>query len=107
MMLINLTPHTINMVNASGEVTLEIEPELTPARCKVEREVAFTVAGFDVNRSVFGEVVGLPPVQDETWYIVSRIVAEAAKTRKDLLVPDETVRDEEGRIVGCKSFATI
>lgn len=106
-MFINLTPHTINMVNAAGEVTLAIQPEQAPARCKVEREVAFNVEGFDVNRSVFGEVVGLPTSKDGTWYIVSRIVAEAARDRSDLLVPDETVRDEEGRIIGCKSFATI
>ena len=106
-MIINLTPHAIVMVNAAGEVTLSIEPEQTPARCAVEREVAFSVDGFDVNRSVFGEIVGLPPVQAGTWYVVSRIVAGAAAGRTDLLVPDEIVRDEEGRIVGCKSFATI
>lgn len=40
----------------------------------------------------------------ETYYIVSQIVKSALPTRKDLLVPAEVVRDENGNIVGCKSL---
>ena len=93
-------------MNDQGDITLVIKPEGTPARCTVKREIAFIADSVSVNKSVFGEVVGLPEPIEGTWYIVSRIVAEAAQ-RSDLLVPDETVRNSEGQIVGCKSFATI
>ena len=105
-MFVNLTPHEVTLVNDQGDITLVIEPEGTPARCVVKREIAFIADGISVNKSVFGEVVGLPEPIEGTWYIVSRIVAEAAQ-RSDLLVPDETVRNQEGQIVGCKSFATV
>ncbi len=103
---INLTPHEIVIVGGEGEVIARIAPEPTPARCTVQREVAFDLDGIAVNRSVFGEVFGLPEQKAGVWLIVSRIVAEAAK-RNDLLVPDETVRDQRGQIVGCKSFAVV
>ena len=105
-MFINLTPHEVTLVDNQGDITLVIKPEETPARCAVKREIAFIADCIQVNRSLFGEVVGLPAPIQGTWYIVSRIVAEAAQ-RSDLLVPDETVRNSEGQIVGCKSFATI
>ena len=106
-MFINLTPHEVTLVDDAGSVLLVIAPETTPARCTVKREIAFTVGGIKVNRSVFGEVVDLPEPVTGTWFIVSRIVAEAAKERQDLLIPDETVRNGEGQIVGCKSFAVV
>ena len=33
------------------------------------------------------------------------MVLEGNKTRQDLLVPNELVRDEQGNIIGCKSLA--
>lgn len=38
------------------------------------------------------------------YYIVSRMVANALPNRKDLLVPNELVRDDQGNIIGCRSF---
>ena len=105
-MFVNLTPHEVTLVDDQQNVLLVVRPEETSARCAVKREIAFLADGVQVNRSLFGEVVGLPAPIQGTWYIVSRIVAEAAR-RGDLLVPDETVRNSEGQIVGCKSFATI
>lgn len=40
-------------------------------------------------------------------FIVSRVVAEAAKDRDDLLIPDDVARDEEGRVIGCRALARI
>ena len=39
-----------------------------------------------------------------TYYIVSQLVKNALFSRKDLLVPAEVVRDEQGVILGCKSL---
>jgi len=55
----------------------------------------------------YGEVQGLPPVKQGVYYIVSRMVAEAAWDRHDLLVPNDTVRDANGRIIGCRSLYRV
>lgn len=51
-----------------------------------------------------GPLTNLPDVIPGTWYIVPRISAEAAR-RSDFVFPDDEVRDEEGRIIGCRGFA--
>ena len=38
------------------------------------------------------------------YYIVSQLVKTANSDRKDLLVPAEVVRDNNGSIIGCRSF---
>lgn len=44
----------------------------------------------------------LPAPQPGVAYIVSRVVAEAARGRDDLFIVDDAVRDGEGRIVGAR-----
>ena len=106
-MYINLTPHEVTLVDNQGNVVLVIKPEETSARVQSERK-SFRVPGLgQVTRVTLGEVSGLPDYQYGTWLIVSRMVAEALPERADLIIPDETVRDSEGRIIGCKSFATM
>jgi len=58
-----------------------------------------------LTETVFGEVEGLPEYKKGTYYIVSSLVAQACPDRSDLLIVNETVRDEQGRICGCKSFS--
>lgn len=41
---------------------------------------------------------------EDTYYLVSQLVKSALPSRKDLLAPDEVVRDEKGNIIGCRSF---
>ena len=62
---------------------------------------------IDIMKKSFNEVEGLPEPQENTYYIVSALVAGAAKNRDDLVVPNDTIRDGEGRIIGCRSLAKI
>jgi len=101
-MIINYTPHEVNIVG------LGIFPSAGVARAASSREKVFQIDGISVNQTSFGEVTGLPAETEGTWIIVSRIVAEACKgLRSDLLIVDETVRNDEGVIVGAKAFAII
>ena len=104
-MLINLTPHAITIVRDGGNITLP--PSGTIARCTVARRQVGSVDGIPINRTVFGAVEGLPDPQPGTYYIVSALVAQACPDRHDLLLPDDTVRDDQGRIVGCRALATV
>lgn len=98
-MIVNLTPHPVNIVNGptfppSGEV----------ARVSSTTEKVGEIAGVSLFRTRFGAVEGLPPPSNGDYFIVSRMVASAAREREDLLVPSGLVRDEEGRVIGCEGF---
>ena len=61
-----------------------------------------------IGRAAWGQVVGLPEPMSGVYHIVSVIVAEAAvdagRTIDDLLVPGDQIRDDRGRIVGCRGL---
>ncbi len=105
MKLVNLTPHAINIVN--GDALKTIEPSGKVARVSMSREVVDHINGVQVRRAVTGKPTGLPDPVRGTMLIVSRVVAEACRHRHDLVMPDETVRDDRGRIIGCKALATV
>ncbi|WP_053958111.1 hypothetical protein [Sulfobacillus thermosulfidooxidans] len=109
MNLINLTPHAIHFM--ANETTLTIEPCGTVARCAVTRHVTgyLTIQGvtIPVTRTQFGAVEGLPNPAPDTLYIVSALVAQACPDRDDLVIPDDTVRDDAGRIIGCRALAHV
>ncbi|PRR85515.1 hypothetical protein [Clostridium luticellarii] len=60
-----------------------------------------------LSKSVFGEVENLPDPQEDTVFVVSSIVAQAVSGRKDIFIVNDTVRDKNGRIIGCRSLAHI
>ena len=102
-MFINLTPHPVVIIKEAGNITFPASGQV--ARCAQETECIGDLDGIPLSRSRFGEVVDLPPKTDGVYYIVSRLVRSALPERKDLLVPNEMVRDEKGVIIGCRSFA--
>lgn len=109
--LMNCTPHEITVVGEAGEVVLTLPPSGMVARCSVKKEHVATLGvgnhNIPVSWVTFGEVVDLPEPVDGVIYVVSRIVAEARRDRDDLLIPDDLVRDAEGRVIGCRGFSTV
>lgn len=106
MNIINLTPHAITIIAEDGTKT-EFAPSGVIARVAQIREQVGTLNGFPLYRNSFGEVVGLPEAKADTVYIVSALVAQAAKDRDDLVIVDNTIRDENGRIIGARGFARV
>ncbi len=106
----NLTPHDITVKVADTDESFTITPSGVVARCQTEYITVAQVVGggdpFNVRERYFNEPQDLPDPVEGTLYIVSRIVAEAcADSRDDLLMVDGTIRDENGRIIGCEAFA--
>ena len=105
--ILNYTPHVVTMVDGDNNIILEL-PSNGVARCSSTRYAVGQVNGIPMNRTVFGEISGLPDPKDGTYIVVSRIVAEAAgDSRNDLLVVDDTVRGADGQIIGARAFARI
>ena len=107
MKLINLTPHPVTFYSYS-ETQVTIPPSGKVARVVEEPTAEFHLEDIPVPVVDIktGRVVDLPGPQPGVVYIVSRPVALAiAGERSDVLVPDDFVRDENGRIIGARRLA--
>lgn len=119
MTIINLTPHSINFVNEDGTPVLAVAPSGQLARVSArtvktgrhfavyapEEETGFKLIPETVTE--YGEVEGLPAPADDTIYVVSSLVASRCMDRPDVFIPNESVRDAQGRIIGCKSLGRV
>lgn len=106
---INLCPHAIHICGEDGNILRTIEPSGTVARCEeVTEPVINWRDDMDINMIAreYGEVTGLPKEAetDDVLYIVSNMVRQALPDRLDLASPGDTVRDPNGRIIGCKNL---
>lgn len=99
MELINLTPHTIDIVN---DAIISIPPSGTVARVSTKIVQAGEVAGIPLVRIEYGQVENLPAPEPGKVYIVSALVASRVVGRDDVFAPDtnRAVRNEANQIVG-------
>ena len=104
--IINLTPHTITFMDLLNNVLFEVQSSGV-ARATQKRVPIGTGNGITVKQTEYVEVEGLPAPDGETIYIVSVLTAQAARGRNDLYIVDDTVRDEQGRIIGCRALAQV
>ncbi len=112
-MIVNLTPHALDLVDADGAVLASV-PSSGVARARVstetlgEVEVAPSVT-VPLVRSVYGEPVDLPAPESGTYLVVSLITAQSAaatgRTTTDLLLTQDLVRDGQGRVVGARALS--
>jgi len=126
MKIVNLTPHNVRILTGNdifpGKMNVYADfPSHGVARCRVESEhidsfsccfdgevgnnASPMVGCIPIRRIGYGEVEGLPEPETGVYYIVSRLVKQAVPDRTDCLVPDDMIRDEEGKILGCTGFA--
>lgn len=106
MKIVNCTPHEINIVKEDGSI-LTIEASGIVPRCTQAEAHVASINGIAVTKQVFGEVINLPEEQPKVFLVVSRLVASAAKGRKDLLAPGPMIRGEDGRPCGCRGLSVI
>lgn len=100
MTIINLTPHAINMIGQDGSVVLSIPASGQLARCKATTVVtgSVNINGVEIptTETVMGAVEGLPERQDGVLLITSLAVANEIPERDDVVIPNESVRDDQG-----------
>lgn len=110
-MIKNLTPHRVAIVGLDGTEVAVYPPSGLVARAAQADQSVGTVEGIEVVRTTFGVPTDLPDPEEGTWLIVSLATANAAKAAgritDDLLLTSNPVRDDGGRIVGCRRFAIL
>lgn len=109
--VINLTPHTINLVAEDGTQLLSLESQGVARVASTTEVVGYLqVGGVAVpqTHTTFGEVEGLPDPTSGVGYVVSNMIISALTQqgirRTDLFTPGLQVRDEQGRVIGCRSL---
>jgi hypothetical protein len=100
--IVNLTPHAIIILGAE-EITFT--PSGNVARVETQTENVGVIDDAPIVRTQYGQVSGLPAAEHGTYYIVSAIVRAALPARGDLLVPSGLVRDDAGRVIGCRALS--
>lgn len=130
-MIINCTPHEVAIYSAADcymrdgclyrrEDEIEFpQPFRTypaakkPARVNFAARVTFAqdpagmAEGIIFYRWYLDEIVNLPEPKPGTYYIVSKMVAQACPKREDLIFPGTVVRDADGHIVGYVDFSRV
>jgi len=104
MKIVNCTPHPVNICDEGGNVRRVIPPSGDVIRLAARTERCGNWDGVPLSRTVFGEPEGFPARDADTLYIVSALVKAAMPEDASLVVPAEVVRDEQGRVVGCRSL---
>jgi len=107
MIIINATPHNVNLILGDSQITFEksgILPRVNQSSIEAE-PLQYNGLSIPIKKTEMGNLEGLPNETEGVYYIVSLIVLEAGKKigRKDLIAPD-TLRDGSGNIIGCKGF---
>ena len=99
-MLVNLTPHEIT-IWPDGQAPRSFPGTKTPARVQMIEDPADDIEGIPAVTSRPGPIAGIPDAYPGTYYIVSRLVFDAASWRKDLVAPDTgaTAIRESGQVV--------
>lgn len=109
MKIVNLTPHSVTLINPVSSNQIIYPASGMVARIGVRLENHHTITD-DLNNQiplvfgVYGDTLNLPISQKDTYFIVSALVRTGNSMRKDLISPSDLVRDEKGNIIGCKSF---
>ncbi|MGD2247260.1 MAG: hypothetical protein PVF58_02565 [Candidatus Methanofastidiosia archaeon] len=105
--LVNLTPHDV--VIRQNEEDIIIPRSGVIARVKETEIHTETIDGVQITDIRYDKTLNLPPPEENTYYIVSVVVAYANKDRNDLVFPDglNAYRDEKGQIVAVPGLRRI
>lgn len=110
--LINLTPHDVVILNNNGdkivipksEETLRVSSE-TKIKDYIKVIDKDSLVSIPISETKFSGISSIPERKENTFYIVSLLTCQACPDRDDFFIPNESVRDENGVIIGCKSLS--
>jgi hypothetical protein len=102
---INLTPHEINIIDDDGVVVVTIPPSGINCRIDTVERLDCVVEGIKLFTTEYINNSGLPSPEFGVYYITSRLIVGANRDRHDLLAPHGLMRDDKGRVIGCKGLS--
>ncbi len=95
------------LLGPDGVIIRTVEPSGNLARFSCETVRTGNFDGIPVTNTFYGAVQDLPAMTEGTIYVVSSLVAQRVPYRPDVFIPNESVMDDKGRIIGCRSLAHV
>lgn len=105
MEILNCTPHSLVFVDDAGKVIRTVEPSGILPRVSSAVTIVGDIDGISDEVTSYGQVVGLPEKREGVIMVVSAMVAARLPDRDDIRIPGRQVRDDQGRIIGCRSLS--
>lgn len=115
MQIVNCTAHDVVLLErGTNKVIKTWQPSGFQPRCeqstKTLRIEMCDGVEIPVTQTTYGDVIGLPPREAGTMYIVSAIVAKAMLRNhydSNFVIPNELQRRPDGSIIGCYSLGLV
>ena len=101
----NFTPHEVNIFTSECVKFASVGSVRLSQNTEAVGNINFGKDLIRITKTMFGKTIGLPERKKDTIYIVSNLVCQANPDRDDFYIPNESVRDKKGRIIGCKSLS--
>ena len=101
MIIVNLTPHELNICLRDGTQVRTVAPSGMVARLETEIIQVKVVDGIPFFATNYLSSTNLPDRADDTIYVVSRLYFGSVYGRDDVFVPGESVRNGSGQVIGC------
>lgn len=105
-----MTPHAITLLDKENRVLAVLQSEGVARAASMRQQtgsIRIGDADIPVNATSFGAVSGLPEPMEGHAYVVSVLTAQAVAGRDDIYITDDAVRDDAGRIIGCRALARV
>lgn len=101
--------HPVNVLLPSGEVKVYAKQpdDFKMPRAEMGSKVVEEIDGVPISEQDFGKVYDLPEEEEGIFWIVSRIVAENAPHRRDLLIPGPQKLGEDGKVRLCEGLSRL
>lgn len=104
------TIHPVNVLLPSGKVKAyppQDKETFKMPRAEMGTKVVDEIDEVPISEQAFGTVYDLPKEENGVFWIVSRIVAENASDRHDLLVPGPQKLGEDGKVRLCEGLSRL
>ena len=104
--MINLCPHPLIICDRGGNELIRFPRCKNPPRVNINNKEVGYINGVIINKAMFLSCKGMPPVKENTYYIVPTLIAQQYQ-RDDLLCPGELIRGFKGEVLGCLSLRSF
>ena len=111
MKIVNLTAHPVRVINEDNKIIAVFPPSGKVARALTKFEPGWVIeieGGFiPTSRPRLKEIINLPEPKENTLYIVSVVLFNKIKGRKDVIAPDtgfDCIKDGNGNVFAVRRF---
>ncbi|HHE65369.1 MAG TPA: hypothetical protein ENL09_05035 [Bacteroidetes bacterium] len=111
MKIVNLTAHPVRVINEDNKIIATFPPSGKVARALTEFEPGWTIEIEDTfiptSRPKLKGIADLPPPKDGVLYIVSIVLFNKIKGRRDVIAPDtglDCIKDGNGNVFAVRRF---